>query len=194
MCWLLWSSQKPLGGYMTRVFSGERTLLSPVLKPIERLLYRAGGVDETREQSWVTYAIAMLFFSGNSRLCNALSAAAAAGLPAVQSARAGQHRAKLGLQHLGRASSPTPTGSRTSPTRRIELHSSSSAGLAVHNFASAAAGIALALALIRGFARRVGQGHHRQLLGRSHAQALSAHPAACRPIVVAVVLIARQES
>ena len=54
---------KPLGGYMTRVFSGERTLLSPVLKPLERLLYRAGGIDETREQSWVTYAFAMLFFS-----------------------------------------------------------------------------------------------------------------------------------
>ena len=54
---------KPLGGYMTRVFNGERTLLSPVLQPVERLLYRVSGVDETREQNWVIYAIAMLFFS-----------------------------------------------------------------------------------------------------------------------------------
>ena len=54
---------RPIGGYMTRVFNGERTLFSPVLRPVERLLYRASGVDETREQSWVVYAIAMLFFS-----------------------------------------------------------------------------------------------------------------------------------
>src|SRR5208282_5968089 len=54
---------RPLGGYMTRVFNGERTLFSPVLQPVERLLYRVSGVDETREQSWVVYAIAMLFFS-----------------------------------------------------------------------------------------------------------------------------------
>src|SRR5208282_4819840 len=54
---------KPVGGYMTRVFNGERTLLSPVLEPVERLLYRVSGIDETREQTWVIYAIAMLFFS-----------------------------------------------------------------------------------------------------------------------------------
>src|SRR6516164_8491341 len=51
-----------LGGYMTRVFSGERTLLSPVLRPVETALYRIGGVDERREQHWVTYTVAMLFF------------------------------------------------------------------------------------------------------------------------------------
>jgi K+-transporting ATPase ATPase A chain len=54
---------RPLGGYMTRVYNGERTLLTPLLQPVERLLYRAAGVDETREQNWVTYAFAMLFFS-----------------------------------------------------------------------------------------------------------------------------------
>jgi len=51
-----------LGGYMTRVFNGERTFLSPLLRPVEALLYGAGGVDETREQHWVTYTVAMLFF------------------------------------------------------------------------------------------------------------------------------------
>src|SRR5262249_1601490 len=54
---------KPLGGYMTRVFNGERTLLSPVLRPIERGLYWASGVDERQEQSWVGYAVGMLLFS-----------------------------------------------------------------------------------------------------------------------------------
>src|ERR1700730_15662564 len=51
-----------LGGYMTRVFNGERTLLSPVLRPVEAGLYRIGGVDERREQHWVTYTVAMLLF------------------------------------------------------------------------------------------------------------------------------------
>src|SRR6516162_4147291 len=52
----------PLGGYMTSVFSGERTFLSPVLRPLEAGLYRIGGVNETREQHWVTYTLSMLFF------------------------------------------------------------------------------------------------------------------------------------
>jgi K+-transporting ATPase A subunit len=53
---------KPLGWYMTRVFNGERTFLSPVLRPLEAALYRAGGVDERREQHWLSYTVAMLFF------------------------------------------------------------------------------------------------------------------------------------
>ena len=51
-----------LGGYMTRVFNGERTFLSPVLRPVEAALYRTGGVDEKHEQHWLTYTIAMLLF------------------------------------------------------------------------------------------------------------------------------------
>src|SRR5580704_17856447 len=62
-CALLILLTKPLGGYMTRVFNGERTLLSPVLRPLERGLYRISGVAETDEQHWVTYAVAMLAFS-----------------------------------------------------------------------------------------------------------------------------------
>jgi potassium-transporting ATPase potassium-binding subunit len=52
----------PLGGYMTRVFNGERTFLSPILRPVETGLYRIGGVDERREQHWVIYTVSMLFF------------------------------------------------------------------------------------------------------------------------------------
>src|SRR5215831_10295711 len=51
-----------LGAYITRVFNGERTFLSPVLRPVEAAIYRAGGVDAQREQHWVTYAVGMLFF------------------------------------------------------------------------------------------------------------------------------------
>ncbi len=54
---------RPLGGYMTRVFAGERTLLRPVLRPVERAVYWCCGVDEKEEQHWLTYAVAMLFFS-----------------------------------------------------------------------------------------------------------------------------------
>src|ERR1700688_809351 len=51
-----------LGAYMTRVFNGEHTFLSPVLRPVETVLYRMSGVDERREQTWVMYVIGMLFF------------------------------------------------------------------------------------------------------------------------------------
>ena len=54
---------RPLGGYMTRVFAGERTFLSPVLRPVERAIYWCCGVDEKEEQHWLTYALAVLFFS-----------------------------------------------------------------------------------------------------------------------------------
>ena len=57
---------KPLGVYMARVFAGEKTFLDPVLRPVERLLYRVTGVDETREMDWKEYTVAMLLFSGVS--------------------------------------------------------------------------------------------------------------------------------
>ena len=60
---LLLALTKPIGLYMRRVFSGERTFLDPLLRPIERLLYRLCGVDEKREQSWQAYTLAMLAFS-----------------------------------------------------------------------------------------------------------------------------------
>ena len=62
-CVLLTLLVKPLGLYMTRVFAGERNFLSPVLGPIERGLYRLSGVDERTDQHWMTYGIAMMFFS-----------------------------------------------------------------------------------------------------------------------------------
>ena len=57
---------KPLGVFMTRVFSREKTFLDPILRPIEKLVYRLTGVDEKREMRWTEYAVAMLLFSGAS--------------------------------------------------------------------------------------------------------------------------------
>src|SRR5207248_477940 len=62
-CVLLTLLVRPLGGFMTKVFSGQRTFLSPVLGPVERGIYRVCGVDEREEQHWITYAVAMLLFS-----------------------------------------------------------------------------------------------------------------------------------
>src|SRR5580658_3285969 len=62
-CVVIIAITAPLGGYMTRVFAGERTLLTPVLRPVERVVYRLAGVDEAAEQHWVSYAIAVLAFS-----------------------------------------------------------------------------------------------------------------------------------
>src|SRR5215468_2213388 len=59
----------PLGRFMARVFEGEWTFLTPVLGPIERGLYRISGVDETREQTWITYTLAMLLFNAAGFLC-----------------------------------------------------------------------------------------------------------------------------
>src|SRR4051794_37559345 len=62
-CLIIVALVRPLGGYMTRLFAGERMFLTPVLGPIERGLYRAAGVDERGEQHWATYALAMLAFN-----------------------------------------------------------------------------------------------------------------------------------
>jgi K+-transporting ATPase ATPase A chain len=61
-CTIIVALAKPLGGYMTHVFNGERTFLSPILRPVEAGLYWIGGVDEKREQHWLTYTVAMLLF------------------------------------------------------------------------------------------------------------------------------------
>src|SRR5450631_4109571 len=61
-CAIVVALVKPLGWFMTRVFNGERTFLSPVLRPVEAAIYWAGGVDEKREQHWITYAVSMFLF------------------------------------------------------------------------------------------------------------------------------------
>jgi len=150
-CALLMLLTKPLGGYMTRVFNGERTFLSPVLGPLERGLYRVSGVDETREQHWITYAVAMLAFSfAGFVVLYALQRLQAAlpfnprSLPQVSPDLAFNTSVSFVTNTNWQSYTPETTMSYL-----VEM-----AGLTVHNFLSAATGIALAIALIRGFARR----------------------------------------
>jgi K+-transporting ATPase ATPase A chain len=142
---------KPFGLYMTRVFTGERTFLSPVLGPVERATYWLGGVDEKREQSWVVYAVAMLLFS----LAGFLLLYALMRLQALLPFNpAGQSAVEPGLAFNTAMSFTTNTNWQSYVPETTMSYLVQMAGLTVHNFVSAATGIALAVALVRGFARR----------------------------------------
>jgi len=145
---------RPFGGYMTRVFDGERTWLSPVLRPVERAIYRLCGVDEKAEQHWLSYAVAMLLFS----VAGFLSLYALQRLQGMLPFNPqGQSAVEESLAFNTSVSFVTNTnwqnyGGETTMSYLVQM-----AGLTVHNFVSAATGIALALALVRGFARRSAQ-------------------------------------
>src|SRR5215472_14774860 len=140
----------PLGGYMTRVFNGERTFLSPVLRPIEAALYWAGGVDERREQHWVSYTVAMLFFHVGGFLILYVLMRAQAVLPfnpAAQSAVPADLAFNTAVSFITNTNWQNYGGESTLSYLVQML------GLTHQNFLSAATGIVLAVALIRGFAR-----------------------------------------
>ncbi|BAQ46569.1 MULTISPECIES: potassium-transporting ATPase subunit KdpA [Methylobacterium] len=149
-CAIVLALVKPLGLYMTRVFTGASTPLSPVLRPIERGLYRLAGIDETHEQHWLAYAGAMLVFHaagfallyGILRLQNLLPFN-----PADQGAVAPD------LAFNTAASFVTNTNWQNYGGESTLSYLSQMLGLTHQNFLSAATGIALAVALIRGFAR-----------------------------------------
>jgi len=142
---------KPLGAYMTRVFNGERTLLSPLLLPVERVLYRACGLDVKREQSWVSYTAGMLLFSV-AGFITLYALQRLQGLlpfnPQDQAAVAPDLAFNTSVSFV------TNTNWQSYTPETTMSYLTQMAGLTVHNFLSAATGIALALALIRGFARR----------------------------------------
>src|SRR5437763_2587634 len=142
---------KPLGGYMTRVFAGERTLLAPLLEPVERLVYWLCGVDGKREQSWVGYAVSMLMFSFAGFLLLYALMRLQALLPCNP---AGQSTIEQGLAFNTAMSFDTNTNWQSYVPETTMSYLVQMAGLTVHNFVSAATGIALAVALVRGFARR----------------------------------------
>jgi K+-transporting ATPase ATPase A chain len=146
---------KPFGGYMTRVFAGERTFLSPALRPIERGFYRLSGVDERSDQSWVGYAVAMLLFS----LVGFASLYALMRLQALLPFNpAGQPAIEESLAFNTAMSFDTNTNWQSYVPETTMSYLVQMAGLTVHNFVSAATGIALAVALIRGFSRRSAKG------------------------------------
>jgi potassium-transporting ATPase potassium-binding subunit len=146
---------KPFGGYMTRVFTGERTLLSPVLAPVERVFYRLSGVDERSDQHWVAYAVSMLLFS----LVGFLSLYALQRFQTMLPFNpAGQSAVEQGLAFNTAMSFDTNTNWQSYVPETTMSYLVQMAGLTVHNFVSAATGIALAVALVRGFARRSAKG------------------------------------
>ncbi len=148
---LLLAITKPMGVYMARVFSGEKTFMDAVLRPVERLLYRVTGVDETHEMRWTEYAIAMLLMSGVSMIL----------LYAILRL---QHWLPWNPEHFVNvapdlafntaASFTTNTNWQAYSGESTMSYFTQMAGLAYHNFLSAAVGIALAIAVIRGIARR----------------------------------------
>jgi K+-transporting ATPase ATPase A chain len=149
-CAIILALVKPLGGYMTRVFNGERTFLSPVLRPVEASLYALGGVDERREQHWITYTVAMLLFNAAGFLLLYGLMRLQAGLPlnpAEMSAVAPD------LAFNTAVSFTTNTNWQNYGGESTMSYLVQMLGLTVQNFVSAATGIALAVALIRGFAR-----------------------------------------
>jgi len=149
-CAIIVALVKPLGWYMTRVFNGEWTLLSPVLRPIEVAIYWIGGVDEKREQHWVTYTLAMLFFHvGGFLILYALMRLQAV-LPFNP---AGQSAVSEDLSFNTSISFITNTNWQNYGGESTMSYLVQMLGLTHQNFLSAATGIALAVALIRGFSR-----------------------------------------
>src|SRR5712672_3612441 len=142
---------RPFGGYMTRVFAGERTFLSPVLRPVERAVYWCCGVDEKEEQHWLTYAVAMLFFS-------VVGFVTLYALQRLQWYLPFNPQEQTGVEPSSAfntsVSFVTNTNWQSYVPETTMGYLVQMAGLTVHNFVSAATGIALALALIRGFTRR----------------------------------------
>ncbi len=149
---LIFAVTKPLGLYMARVFNQEKTFLDPLLRPVEKLIYRCTGVNKEREMAWTEYAVAMLLFSAVSMLLLYLIQRVQGVLP-------------FNPQKLGAVSPPnlafntaasftTNTNWQAYGGESTMSYFTQMAGLAYHNFVSAAAGIVLAIALIRGVARR----------------------------------------
>ena len=150
-CAILIAITAPFGGYLMRVFSGERTLLSPILRPLERAIYSVCAVDEKEDQHWTIYGIAMLLFSIAGFLSLYLLQRLQGYLPFNP-----QHFAAVS-EHLAFNTSVSFISNTNWQSYVPETTMSylvQMAGLTVHNFVSAATGIALAVALIRGFARR----------------------------------------
>ncbi len=142
---------KPLGVYMARVFERERTFADGVFRPLERLVYRLTGIDETHEMAWTEYAVVMLLFSLVTMVVTYVIERL-------------QHALPLNPQHLAgvapdlalntAASFTTNTNWQAYVPEATMSYLTEMLTLAYHNFFSAAIGMALAVALIRGIARR----------------------------------------
>ena len=142
---------RPVGGFMSRLFSGERTFLSPALRPLEIGFYRLAGVDEKTEQHWLTYTVAMLVFN---LVCFAGLYALLRGQGVLPFNPQGMTAMAPDLALNTAISFITNTNWQNYGGESTLSYFTQMAGLTVHNFVSAATGIALAVALVRGFSRR----------------------------------------
>ncbi len=142
---------KPLGAFMTRVFNREKTFLDFLLCPVEKLLYRLTGVDDTSEMPWSEYASAMLIFSGVTLALTYLIERIQNHLPLNPQKLAA---VAPDLAFNTAASFTTNTNWQAYVPETTMSYLTQMAGLAYHNFISAAVGIALAIAIVRGIARR----------------------------------------
>src|SRR6185312_10715199 len=142
---------KPLGLYLIAVFEGQRTWLSPVFRPVERALYAISGVDDQRGQDWKVYVVAMLIFEVISTVPLYIFERIQNHLPLNP---AGQGPVNPLLAWNTAVSFMTNTNWQNYSGETTMSYLTQMAGLAFHNFISAAVGIALAVAVIRGFTRR----------------------------------------
>jgi len=147
---ILLASVRPVGAYMARVLEGERTWLDPILRPIEKLIYKLSGVNATEEMNWREYAFAMLGFSAVTLVVTYAIERLQAHLPFNP-----QALANVGpdLAWNTAASFTTNTNWQFYTPETTMSYLTQMAGLATHNFWSAAAGISVAVALIRGIKR-----------------------------------------
>jgi K+-transporting ATPase ATPase A chain len=143
---------RPLGKFMTRVFNRERTFLDPVLRPIERLIYKLTWVDENHEMGWKEYCVSMLLFSAVSMLVLYGFERLQGFLPLNPQKLGAVNPAPLAFNTA--ASFTTNTNWQNYGGETTMSYLTQMAGLAYHNFMSAAVGVVLAIAFIRGIARR----------------------------------------
>jgi K+-transporting ATPase ATPase A chain len=148
---VIFAVTKPLGIFMTRVFNREKTFLDPVLRPVEKIVYRLTGVDEKHEMRWTEYAVAMLLFSGVSMALLYLIERTQHWLPLNPQKLVNVPQA---LAFNTAASFTTNTNWQNYGGESTMSYLTQMAGLAYHNFTSAAAGIVMAIVVIRGLARK----------------------------------------
>jgi potassium-transporting ATPase potassium-binding subunit len=145
---------RPLGSYMRDVLEGDRVFLSPILRPVERVIYRVLGIDERAEQGWAAYATSVLVFSFVCILGLYLQQRLQAALPLNQGGVQGIGPVAPDLAYNTAVSFDTNTNWQNYAGESTMTYLTQMAGLGVRNFVSAATGIAVAIALARGFVRR----------------------------------------
>src|SRR5689334_15110971 len=144
---------KPIGIFMARVYEGERTVLTPALLPVERLIYKLSGVKATEEQGWRGYTVSMLLFNLMGLLLSYFVFRLQAGLPLNPQ---GLDAVSPDLSFNTAVSFTTNTNWQSYSGESTMSYLSQMVGLAVHNFTSAAAGMGVAVAVARGLTRRRG--------------------------------------